>query len=184
MLSEYIEGSLGDEKRAGGISQVLVCGDLVSSKTREEVHGEKGAKPTTNGEGGTHAETKKVGANCPKPCFRRFPSPINPFLLFCKKLKSGFTVSAFFTHTSTDLEMKLLKTISFAAEEMSVAQGAGQSSYEVLKASGGAHVAAAGIRTGAEESYVLDSHEEKTGHKLLVRTNPDKIQLRIPGWAA
>ena len=59
MLSEYIEGSLGDEKRAGGISQVLVCGDLVSSKTREEVHGEKGAKPTTNGEGGTHAETKK-----------------------------------------------------------------------------------------------------------------------------
>ena len=59
MLSEYIEGSLGDEKRVGGIGQVLVCGDLVSSKTREEVHGEKGAKPTTNGEGGTHDETKK-----------------------------------------------------------------------------------------------------------------------------
>ena len=59
MLSEYIEGSLGDEKRVGGIGQVLVCGDLVSSKTREEVHGEKGAKPMTNGEGGTHDETKK-----------------------------------------------------------------------------------------------------------------------------
>ena len=61
MLSEYIEGSLGDEKQAGGISQVLVCGELVSSKTREEerVQGEKGAKATTNGEGGTHADTKK-----------------------------------------------------------------------------------------------------------------------------
>ena len=86
--------------------------------------------------------------------------------------------------TSTDLKMKLLKTLPFAAEKMSVAQRTGQSSYEVLKASGGAHVAAAGIRTGAEESYVLDSHEVKTRHKLLVRKNPDKMQRKIPGWAA
>ena len=101
-----------------------------------------------------------------------------------KNLKAGLRFLDFSHITSTDLEMKLLKTISFAAEEMSVAQGSGQSCYEVLKASGGAHVAAAGIRTGAEESYVLDSHEIKTRHKLLVRTNPDKIQLKIPGWAA
>ena len=86
--------------------------------------------------------------------------------------------------TSTDLEMKLLKTLPFAAEKMSVAQRTGQSSYEVLKVSGGAHVPVAGIRTGVEESYVLDSHEVKTRHKLLVRMNPDKIQLKIPGWAA
>ena len=58
--------------------------------------------------------------------------------------------------------MKLLKTISFAAEEMSVTQSAGQSSYEVLKASGGAHVAAARIRRGAKERYVLVSHGVKT----------------------
>ena len=56
--------------------------------------------------------------------------------------------------TSTDLDMKLLKTIPFAAEEMSVAHRTGQTSYEVLKASGGAHVAVAGIRTEAEESYI------------------------------
>ena len=77
--------------------------------------------------------------------------------------------------TTTDLEMKLLKTLCFAAEKMSVAQRTKQSSYEVLKASGGAHVAVAGIRTGVEETYVLDSHEVKTRHKLLVRMNPDKI---------
>ena len=58
--------------------------------------------------------------------------------------------------------MKLLKTIPFAAEEMSVAQRTGQSSYEVLKASGGAHAAVAGIRRGAKESYVIGSHEVKT----------------------
>ena len=71
--------------------------------------------------------------------------------------------------------MKLLKTLPFAAEKMSVAQRTGQSIYKVLKAPGGAHVAAAGIRTGVEESYVLDSNEVKTRHKLLVRMNPDKI---------
>ena len=86
--------------------------------------------------------------------------------------------------TGTDLEMKLLKTLPFAAEKMSVAQRTRQSSYEVLKASGGAHVAVAARRTGVEESYVLDSHEVKTRHKLLVRMSPDKIQLKIPGWAA
>ena len=57
--------------------------------------------------------------------------------------------------TGTNLEMKLLKTLPFAAEEMSVAQGTRQSSYELLKAFGGAHVAAAEIRTGAEESSLL-----------------------------
>ena len=60
MLCEFIEGSLGDEKKAGGISQVLVCGELVS-KTREEecIQGDKGAKATTNGEGTTHAKAEK-----------------------------------------------------------------------------------------------------------------------------
>ena len=86
--------------------------------------------------------------------------------------------------TGTDLEMKLLKTLPFAAEKMSVAQRTAQSNNEVLKASGGAHVAVAGIRTGVEESYVLDAHEAKTRHKLLVRMNPDMIELKIPGWAA
>ena len=54
--------------------------------------------------------------------------------------------------TSTDLEMKQLKTISFAAEEMSAKHWTGQSSYEVLKASGDAHVAVAGIRTGVKRA--------------------------------
>ena len=37
--------------------------------------------------------------------------------------------------TGTDLEMKLLKTLPFAAEKMSAAQRSRQSSYEVLEAS-------------------------------------------------
>ena len=86
--------------------------------------------------------------------------------------------------TGTDLETELLKNLHFAAEKMSTAQRTGQSSYEVLKDFGGPNVAVAGIRAGVEESYVLDSHEVKTRHKLLVRMNPDKIQLKIPGWAA
>ena len=44
---------------------------------------------------------------------------------------------------------------------MSVAQGTGQSSCEVLNAYGGAHVAVAGIRRGAKERYDLVSHEVK-----------------------
>ena len=41
------------------------------------------------------------------------------------------------------------------AEEMSVAQMTGQSSCEVLKASGGVQAPGAGTGTGAEERYVL-----------------------------
>ena len=110
----------------------------------------------------THPETKTgFGAICPKPCFRRFPKPQTPVCCFIKNTKAGLRSLDFSPMTSTDLEMKLLKTLPFAAEKMSVAQSTGQSSYEVLKASGGAHVAAAGIRRGAKERYVLVSHEAK-----------------------
>ena len=57
-------------------------------------------------------------------------------------------------------------------------QGTGQSSYEVLKASGGAHLEAAAITTGAEESYVgrygqnwLLSNTAHVHHRFRPRAN-------------
>ena len=57
-------------------------------------------------------------------------------------------------------------------------QGTGQSSYEVLKASGGAHLEAAGITTGTEESYVgryaqngLLSNTAHVHHRFRPRAN-------------